>query len=163
MLLKGYTQYVSKFGKLSSCLRTGKGQFSFQSQRKAMPKNAQINAQLYSSHTLAKWCSKFSKSGFNSTWIENFHMFKLVLEQGRGTRDQIASICWITEKAREFQKNIYLCFIDYVKAFDYVDHKKLWKILQEMRIPDHLTCLLRNLHAGQEATEQDAEQQTGSK
>ena len=79
-------------------------------------------------------------------------MFKLVLEQGRGTRDQIASICWITEKAREFQKNIYLCFIDYAKAFDYVDHNKLWKILQEMRIPDHLTCLLRNLYAGQEAT-----------
>ena len=72
-------------------------------------------------------------------------MFKLVLEQGRGTRDQIASICWITEKAREFQKNIYLCFIDYAKAFDYVDHNKLWKILQEMRIPDHLTRLQRNL------------------
>ena len=72
--------------------------------------------------------------------------------KGRRTRDQIANICWITEKAREFQKNIYLCFIDYAKAFDYVDHKKLWKILQEMRIPDHLTCLLRNLYAGQEAT-----------
>ena len=70
----------------------------------------------------------------------------------RGTRDQIASICWIKEKAREFQKNIHLCFIDYAKAFDCVDHNKLWEILQEMGIPDHLTCLLRNLHAGQEAT-----------
>ena len=70
----------------------------------------------------------------------------------RGTRDQIANICWITEKAREFQKNIYFCFIDYAKAFDCVDHNKLWKILQEMEIPDHLTCLLRNLCAGQEAT-----------
>ena len=84
-------------------------------------------------------------------------MFKLVLEKaeepeikkGRGTR---TSIRWIIEKAREFQKNIYFCFIDYAKAFDCVDHNKLWKILKEMRIPDHLTCLLRNLYAGQEAT-----------
>ena len=71
--------------------------------------------------------------------------------KGRGTRDQIASIHWIIEKAREFQKNIYFCFIDYAKAFDCVDHSKLWKILKEMGIPDHLTCLLRNLFAGQEA------------
>ena len=70
--------------------------------------------------------------------------------KGRGTRDQIANLCWIIEKTREFQKNI--CFIDYAKAFDCVDHNKLWKILQEMRIPDHLTCLLRNLCADQEAT-----------
>ena len=72
--------------------------------------------------------------------------------KGRGTRDQIANIDWITEKAREFQKNIYFCFIDYAKAYDCVDHNKLWKILQEMGIPDHLICLLRNLYAGQEAT-----------
>ena len=72
--------------------------------------------------------------------------------KGRGTRDQIDNIRWIIEKAREFQKIIYFCFIDYDKAFDCVDHNKLWKILQEMGIPDHLTCLLRNLHAGQEAT-----------
>ena len=75
--------------------------------------------------------------------------------QGRGTRDQIANICWIIKKAREFQKNIYFCFIDYAKAFDCVDHNKLWKILEEMRIPDHLTSLLRNfsnLYAGHEAT-----------
>ena len=70
----------------------------------------------------------------------------------RGTRDQIANICWIIKKAREFLKNVYFCFIDYSKAFDCVDHNKLWKILQEMGIPDHLTCLLRNLNAGQEAT-----------
>ena len=73
-------------------------------------------------------------------------------KKGTRTRDQIANICWIIEKAREFQKNIYFCFIDYAKAFDCVDHIKLWKILQEMGIPDHLTCLLRNLYAGQEAT-----------
>ena len=72
--------------------------------------------------------------------------------KGRGTRDQIANIRWIIEKAREFQKNIYFCFIDYAKAFDCVDHNKLWEILKEMGIPDYLTCLLRNLYAGQEAT-----------
>ena len=72
--------------------------------------------------------------------------------KGRGTRDQIANICWIMEKAREFHKNIYFCFIDCAKAFDCVDHNQLWKILKEMGIPDHLTCLLRNLYAGQEAT-----------
>ena len=71
--------------------------------------------------------------------------------KGRGTRDQIANICWIIKKAREFQKYIYFCFFDYAKAFDCVDHNKLWKILKEMGIPDHLTCLLRNLYAGQEA------------
>ena len=70
----------------------------------------------------------------------------------RGTRDQIANIRWIMEKARQFQKNIYFCFIDYAKAFDCVNHNKLWKILKEMGTPDHLTCLLRNLYAGQEAT-----------
>ena len=84
--------------------------------------------------------------------------------KGRGTRDQIASIHWIIEKAREFQKNIYFCFIEYAKAFDYVDHNKLWKILKEIGVPDHLTCLMRNLYAGQEATvKPDMEQQTGSK
>ena len=72
--------------------------------------------------------------------------------KGRGTRDQIGNICWIIKKAREFQKNIYICFIDYAKAFDCVNHNKLWKILKEMGIADHLTCLLRNLYAGQEAT-----------
>ena len=72
--------------------------------------------------------------------------------KGKETRDQIANIHWMIEKAREFQKNIYFCFIDYAKAFDCVDHNKLWKILQEIGLPDHLTCLLRNLYAGQEAT-----------
>ena len=81
--------------------------------------------------------------------------------KGRGTREQIANIRWIIRRAREFQKNIYFCFIDYIKV---VDHDKLWKILKEMGISDHLTCLLRNLYAGQEATVKlDMEQQTGSK
>ena len=81
-----------------------------------------------------------------------------VFRKGRGTRYQTANICWIIDKAREFQKNIYFCFIDYTKAFDCVDHNKLWKILQEMGIPDHLTCLLRKLYAIQEETELDMEQ-----
>ena len=87
------------------------------------------------------------------------HLMKLlyvVLEKGRGTRDKTANIHWIIEKAREFQKNIYFCFIDYANAFECVDHNKLWKILKEMGIPDHLTCLLRNLYL-------NMEQQTGSK
>ena len=84
--------------------------------------------------------------------------------KGRGTRDQIANIRWIMEKAREFQKNIYFCFIDYAKASDCVDHSKLWKILKEMGIPDQLTCPLRNLYAGQEQlSELYMKQQTDSK
>ena len=77
--------------------------------------------------------------------------FQAGFRKGRGTRDQIANICWILEKAMEFQKNIYLCFINYAKAFDCVDHNKLWKALKEMGMPDHFTCLLRNLYVGQEA------------
>ena len=81
--------------------------------------------------------------------LQDFHAG---FRKGRGTRDQIATICWIIKKARQFQKNIYCCNIDYAKAFDCVDHNERWKILKEMGIPDHLTCLLRNLYAGQEAT-----------
>ena len=93
-----------------------------------------------------------------------FQMFKLILRKGRGTRGQIANIYWIIKKAREFQKNIYFCFIDYAKAFDYVDHNKLWKILKAMGIPDHLTCLLRNLYqVRKQQLELDMEQQTSSK
>ena len=84
--------------------------------------------------------------------IREFPDFQAGFRKGRGTRHQTANICWIIIKAREFQKNIYFCFIDYAKAFDCVDHNKLWKILKEMGIPDHLTCLLRYLYAGQEAT-----------
>ena len=90
-------------------------------------------------------------------WLQQYVNWELLdvqagFSKGRGTGDQIANICWIIKKAREFQKNIYFCFIDYTKAFDCVDHNKLWKILKEVGIPDHLTCLLRNLYAGQEAT-----------
>ena len=90
-------------------------------------------------------------------WIQQYVTQELSevqggFRKGRGTRDQIANIRWLIEKIREFQKNIYFCFIDFARAFDCVDHKKLWKTLQELGIPDHLTCLLRNLYAGQEAT-----------
>ena len=89
---------------------------------------------------------------------------QLGFRKGRGTRDQIANICWIIKKAREFQKNIYFCFIDYAKAFDCVGHNKLWKILKEMGIPDHLTCLLRNvMQVKKQQLEPDMEQHTGSK
>ena len=94
----------------------------------------------------------------------NFQMFKTGFRKGRGTRDQIGNIRWIIKKAREFQKNIYFCFIDSAKAFDCVDHNKLWKNLKEMGIPDHLTCLLRNLYqVKKQQLELDMEQWTGSK
>ena len=145
------TQYASKFGKLSSGHRTGKCVFI------SIPKKGN-----------AKECSNYHTTALIS------HASKVILKilqarlqqyvnrelpdvqarfrKGRGTRDQIANIHWVTEKAGEFQKNIYFCFIDYAKAFDCVDHNKLWKILKEIRISDHLTCLLRNLYAGQEAS-----------
>ena len=99
---------------------------------KVVFKNLQARLQWYVNHELPDIQAGFRKS--------------------RGLRVEVATICWILEKAREFQKNIYFCFIDYAKAFDCVDHNKLWKSLKEMEIPDHLTCLLRNLYAGQEAT-----------
>ena len=124
--------------KLSSGHKTGKGQFSFQSQRRAMPKNAQTTTQLHSSHMLAKECSKFSKPGFNSMWTMKFQIFKLDLEKIEEPEIKLPT-------SIASSKNIYFCFIDYAKAFDCVDHSKLWKLL-EMGIPDHLTCLLRNLY-----------------
>ena len=147
--LKVLHSICQQIWKTNSGHRTGKGQFSFQSQKKVIPKNVQTNAQLHSSQMPAKQCSKFSNWSFNSTWTMKFQMFKLVLEKAE---EPIANIHWIIKKAREFQRNIYFCFIDYTKTFDCVDHNKLWKILQEMGIPDHLTCLLRNLYAGQKAT-----------
>ena len=152
MLWKCCTQYSSKYGKLSSGHRTGKGQLSFQSLRKAMPNIVQTTTQFQSSHMLAKSCSKFSKPGFNSTWTMNFQMFKLVLEKAEGPEINNADMRWIIKKARESQKNIYFCFFGYAKAFDCMNHNKLWKLLKEMDIPDHLTCLLRNLYTGQEVT-----------
>ena len=150
MLWKCCTQYANKFRKLISGHKTGKGQFSFQSQRKAMPKNAQTTEQLHS-HA-SKVTFKILQARLQKCVNCELPDVQAGFRKGRGTRDQIANIRWIIEKARPFQKNIYFCFNDYAKAFDHVDYNKLWKILKEVRIPDHLTCLLRNLYAGQEAT-----------
>ena len=116
-----------------------------------MPKNAQTTAQLHISHA-SKVMLKILQARLQQYVIRELPDVQAGFRKGTGTRDQVANICWIMEKARQFQKNIYFCFIDYAKAFDCMDHNKLWKILKEMRIPDHLTCLLRNLYVGQEAT-----------
>ena len=152
MMLKCCTQYVSKFGKLSKNHRIGKGQFSFQSQRKAIPKkcsNYCLSALI--SHT-SKVMLKIIQARLQQYVNREFPDVQAGFRKGRWTRDLIANIHWIIKKVKEFQKNIYFCFIDYAKAFDCVDHNKLWKILQVVEIPDYLTCLLRNLNAGQEAS-----------
>ena len=151
MLLKSCTQYVRKFGRPSHGHRTGKAQSPSLFPRRALLDKVQAIRQLYSSPMLVRLGSKSWKLG-SSLCEPRTSRFQTEFRKGRGTRDQIANICWIINKAREFQKNIYFCFIDYTKAFDCVDHNNLWKILQEMGIPDHLTCLLRNLYAGQEVT-----------
>ena len=132
-LLKCYTQYDSKFGKLSSGHRTGNGLFSFQSQRKAVPKNAQTTAQLHSSHTLV--ILKILQARLQQYMNCEIPDVQAGFRKGRGTRDQLPTSSGSSNR-QEFQNNIYFCFIDYAKAFDYVDHKKLWKILEEMGIPD---------------------------
>ena len=140
MLWNCCTQYVRKFGKLNSDHRTGKDQFSFQSQRKAMPKNAQTFSQLHSSHTLIKWCSKFSRPGFSNTWTVNFQTFKLVLEKAEEPEIKLPTSARFkkkntktkTKKTREFQKSIYFCFIDYSKPLTVLIKNNLWKILKDL-------------------------------
>ena len=116
-----------------------------------MPKNAQTTAELHSAQA-SKVMLKILQARIQQYMNQELPDVQTGFRKGRGTRDQTANIHQIIKKSREFQKNIYFCFIDLAKAFDFVDHNKLWKILKEMRIPDHLTCLLRNLYAGQEAT-----------
>ena len=150
ILLKHCSQYVSKFWKLSSDHRTGKHVFT------PIPKKG--NAKECSNiHTI----TVFSNAGkvmvkILQTSLQQYMKWELSdvfwFRKGWGTRDQIVIICWNKEKAKEFQNNIYFCFLDYAKAIDSMDHNKLWNILQEMGKPDHLTCLLRNLCTGQEAT-----------
>ena len=146
------THYVSKYGRPSSGHRTGKGQTSSQSPRRVVPKNVLTIRQLHSFPMLVWSCLKSCMLSSSIMWTEKFQVAQAGFRKGRGTRAQTANIHWIIEKAREFQKNTYLCFIDCAKAFDCVDHDKVWKALREMGIPDHFTCLLRNLYAGQEAT-----------
>ena len=143
---------MSKFGKLSSGHGTRKRSVFI-----PIPKKG--NAKECSNYRIIALISQASKVMLKILQARLQQYMNLELpdvqagfRKGRGTRGQIANICWINEKAREFQENIYFCFIDYAKAFDYVDHNKLWKILQEMGIPDNLICVLRNLYAGQEAT-----------
>ena len=155
MLWKCCTRYVSKFGKLSSGHRTGKGQFSFQSQRKAVPKNAQTTTQLHSSHTLAQECSKFSKPGFNKYVNRELPDVHAGFRKGRGTRDQIANICWKEESSRKTFISALLTMPKPLTMWITINCGKFWKrleILKEIGITDHLTCLLRNLYAGQEAS-----------
>ena len=116
-----------------------------------MPKNAQTTAQLHSSHA-SKVMLNILQGRLQQYTNCELPDVQAGFRKGRGTRDQIANILWIIEKVREFQENISFCFINYAKAFDCVDYNKLWKIPKEMGIPDHLTCLLRNLYAGREAT-----------
>ena len=150
-MLKSCTQYASKFGKFSSSHRTGKGVF--------IPILKKGNTKEYSNYCTIALISHASKVMLKivQARLQQYMNCEIPdvpagFRKGRGTRDQIADIHWIIKKAREFQENIYFCFIYYAKAFDCVDHSKLWKILKEMGIPDHLTCLLRKLYAGKEAT-----------
>ena len=142
--------------------RTGKSHFSFQSQRKAMPKMFKL---LHNCTHLTHWQSNAQNSLSQASTVSECELPDVWarFRKGRRTRDQIANIHWIIEKARQFQKNNYFCFIDYTKAFDCVDHNKLWKILQEMEIPDHLTCLREIcMQVRKQQLELVMEQQTGS-
>ena len=125
MLLKWYAQYAGKFGKLNSGHRMGKGEFSFQSQRNKMPKNAQTTAQLHSSHTASKVMLKILQTRLQKYMNWERPDIQAGFRKGRGTGDQIANICWAIDKRSKFQKNIYFSFIDYAKAFACLDHNKL--------------------------------------
>ena len=151
MLWKCCAQYASKFGKLSSGHRTKKVSFHFNHKEGNAEECSNYCTIALISHA-SKIMLKILQARLQQYVNGELPDVQAGFRKGRGTRDQIANIPWIMEKAREFQKIIYFCFIDYAKAFDCLYHNKLWKILQEMGIPDHLTCLLRNFYAGQEAT-----------
>ena len=157
MLLKGCTQYASKFGKLSSGHRTGKHQFSSNPKERQCQRMFKLCTIVFNSHA-SNVILKVLQARLQQYVNWELPGVQAGFRKGRGTRDPIANIRWIIEKAREFQRNIYFCFIDNDKAFDCVDHNKLWKILQEMGITDKHTCCLTNLYAGQEVTELDGEQ-----
>ena len=151
MLWKCCTQYASKFGKLSSGHSWIRSVFIPIPKKDNAKECSNYRTIALISHT-SKVMLKILQARLQQYVNHELPDVQAGFRKGRGTRDQIASICWIIKKAREFQKNIYFCFIEYVKAFHCVDHNKLWKIPQEMGIPDHLTCILRKLYAGQEAT-----------
>ena len=145
MLWKCCTRYGSIFGKLSSGHRTGKGQFSFQIPKKGNAKECSNSCIIVLISHTSEIMLKILQARRQQYVNHELPGVQGGFRKGRGTRDQIANICWIMEKARESQKNIYFCFTGYAKAFDCVDHKKLCKILKEMGIPDHVTCLLRSV------------------
>ena len=149
MLWKYFTQYASKFGKLRDGHNWKRSDFIPIPKRGNVKECSNYRTIALTSHA-SKVMLKILQARFQQYLNQELSDVQPWFRKGRGNRDQITNICWIIEKAREFQINIYFYFIDYAKAFDCVDHNKLWKILQEMGIPDHLTCLLRNLHAGQE-------------
>ena len=154
MLWKCCTQYASKFGKLSSGHRTGKGQFSFQSQRKVMPKNAQTTTQLHSSHKPAKWCSKFSKPGFNSTWTKNFQMFKLGLKKAEEPEIKLPTFTGSYKKqgnSRNTCNSSSLTTLEPLSVWITTNCGKFFK-RWEYQTPYTGVCLLTNLCTGQEAT-----------
>ena len=152
MLLKCCSQYVSKFGKPSSGHRTGKRSDFIPILNKGIAQECSnywtFTLTSHAGRVMLKILQARLQQCMNSELPDVQDGFR----KGRRTRDQIANSHWIIEKTKEFQKNIYFYFINYVKAFDCMDHNKLWKFLKEMRIPDHLTSLLRNLYVGQEAT-----------
>ena len=152
MLWKCCTQYASKFGKLSIGHRTGNGQFSFQSQRKAMPKNAQTTTQLHWSHMLVKECSKFSKPGFSNTWTVTFLTFKLVLEKAEEPEIKFPTSSGSWKKQESSRKTSFSALLTMPKPLTVWITINCGKFLKTMGIPDHLICLLRNPYAGQEAT-----------
>ena len=152
MLWKCCTQYASKFGKLSSGHRTWKRSVFIPILKKGNAKECSNYCTIALISYTSKVMLKILQARLQQYVNRELPDVQAGFRKSWGIRDQIANILWIIEKAREFQKNIYFCFIDYAKAFDWVDHNKLWKILEEMGISDHLTCLLRNQYAGQEAT-----------
>ena len=151
MLWKCWTQYASKFGKLSSGHRTGKGPFSFQSQRKAMPKKCSNYCTVALISHASKVMLKILQARLQQYMNHVLPDVQAGFRKGRGTKLP-TSTGSLKKQESSRKKDIYFCFIDYAKAFDCVDHNKLGKILKEMGIPDHLTCLLRNLYAAQEET-----------
>ena len=149
MLLKCCTQYVSKFGKLSSGHRTGKGQFSSQCQIRAVLKNVQATRQLHLTFHASKVMLKILQARLQQYMNQELAEVQGGFRKGTGTRVQVTNIFWIRES--KGQKNIDLCFVNYDKVFDCMDHNKLWNTLKEIGIPDSLTCFLRNLYVDQEA------------
>jgi len=164
MLWKGCTQYANKFGKLSSGHRTGKGQFSFQSQRKAMPKNAQTTTQLHSSHTLVKECSKFSKPGFSNTWTANFQMFKLVLEKAEEPEIKLPTSAGSLKKQKSSRKtsiSALLSMPNPLTVWITRNYGKFWKRWEyQTTWPASWETYMQ---VRKQQLELDIEQQTGSK